>query len=350
MAKRNIVYILGAGASVGTGVPTMANFVDRMYDLFLETDDDEYRNVFNAISQLRKVYANSRLDLNNIESVLAAFDMGRLVGQLGTFRGDSVEILYKALIRMIVGTVERTTRLESDGTETWVRGAYRQFVDGAIGWAGETGSRCDFITLNYDIALDYSLMRHSDVDYGFSTIGKSPVLLKLHGSANWRKAADGVWPLPLDTGFIAGSGYKDILEYETTTGATRHLTRIHFSRRRDNWETFIVPPSYSKHFAVPQMEAVWSNAASLLSQADVIVFIGYSVPPSDLMFRYLFSIGTLENHRIRGIICLDPNPAVKSTYLEFLGQFTTPRLEFMTHKFDYDGVRKLFSFIRSMMS
>ena len=342
MAKQDIVYVLGAGASVGTGVPAMTTFVDRMYDLFFEMETEEYKNVFKAISQLRQVYANSHLDLNNIESVLAAFDMGRLVKQLGTFREAEAEMLYKALVRMIVNTVERTTWLEGDGTNTWVRGAYGEFVGRAIDRSRASKSRCDFITLNYDIALDFCLMRYGEVEYGFDHIVDSPLLLKLHGSANWFNTPNGIVPVSLRTSEIIEKGQKETLDYQRLPNGSKHLARIHFSQRTDYQETFIVPPSYSKHFNVPQMEAVWGNAARLLSNADVIVFIGYSVPPSDLMFRYLFGIGTLENNRIRKILCLDPNIAVEETYREFLGQFTAPRLTFVKGSFDSVGLDKLF--------
>lgn len=343
MAKQDVIYVLGAGASVGTGVPAMTTFVDKMYDLFIDSDNEEFRSVFKAIAQLRQVYANSHLDLNNIESVLVAFDMGRLVKQLGTFRDEETEILYKALVRMIIETVEQTTWFEGGGNANvpFIRGAYSSFVSRAIRLSESTKSRCDFITLNYDISLDYCLSSTGDVDYGFEQVGAKHALLKLHGSANWFNTPSGIVAKSVRISDIIKFGQKHILEYEHTQGGHRRLKRIYFSKCTDHKETFIVPPSYSKHFSVPQMESVWRNAAMLLSKADVIVFIGYSVPPSDLMFRYLFGIGTLENNRIRKILCLDPNAAVEATYREFLGQFTASRLTFVKGNFDSYGLSLL---------
>jgi hypothetical protein len=342
VANKNIVYILGAGASVGTGVPAMASFVDKMYDLFSDEVDIDIQHVFRAISQLRKIYSNSHIDLANIESVLAAFDMGRLVKQLGQYRGLQTEDLYSTLVRMIVKTVEKTTRFDGDNHSSRVEGAYHQLVDLALKRAAATDSRCDFVTLNYDVALDYCLSKDGEeVDYGFDDHGNGPSLLKLHGSANWLRYDETIKPIPVSLLKIISSGQRNILSYHTEQNRTNVLKEIHFSESREGGETFIVPPSYSKQFALPQIESVWRNAATLLSQADTIVFIGYSVPPSDLMFHYLFGLGTLENDRINRVVCLDPNPAVRSTYEKFLGQFTTPRLTFLENKFDPTGLLKL---------
>lgn len=66
------------------------------------------------------------------------------------------------------------------------------------------------------------------------------------------------------------------------------------------------------------------------------------------MFKYLFSIGTHKNDRIRKILVLNPDPNAKSTYLELLGQFSRGRLEFIEKKFDADGLRSLDKTIASV--
>lgn len=133
--KRDVLYVLGAGASVASGVPAMATFVDKMYDLFPKgsTQDGERVNkVFDAISQLRMMYANSNIDLDNIESVLTTFDMGRLTQSLGTFQKDQSKELYDALVRLIVRTVEETTMFDSVDSAITVIGHYTKFVHEAI--------------------------------------------------------------------------------------------------------------------------------------------------------------------------------------------------------------------------
>jgi len=60
------VFILGAGASKTAGAPLMYNFLDRAHDLFRLKDDGiqdamaDFEDVFDAINELQRVYANSR--------------------------------------------------------------------------------------------------------------------------------------------------------------------------------------------------------------------------------------------------------------------------------------------------
>jgi uncharacterized protein with NRDE domain len=85
------VFILGAGASREAGGPLMADFLDIAEDMFEIMSQSQERHpyydsfalVFKGVHKLQEAYARSTLDLNNIESVFAAFEMATLLGKLG---------------------------------------------------------------------------------------------------------------------------------------------------------------------------------------------------------------------------------------------------------------------------
>ena len=76
----DIVFILGAGASKDAGVPLMAEFLDvaeREWRLkHVEGRNASFKDVFDALSQLSCVHSKSTLDIENVESVFSAFEMG----------------------------------------------------------------------------------------------------------------------------------------------------------------------------------------------------------------------------------------------------------------------------------
>ena len=84
----NNLFILGAGASKSAGGPLMADFLD-IADNLVRTRDDgiqnakkEFDDVFDAISELRTVYAKSYLDVDNIEVLFGAIEMGDIAREV----------------------------------------------------------------------------------------------------------------------------------------------------------------------------------------------------------------------------------------------------------------------------
>lgn len=77
----NTVFILGAGASYQAGVPLMNDFLDVAYNLWRTGEakdfDQQFASVFRGRSALQQVHSKSQLNIQNIESVFAAFEMGK---------------------------------------------------------------------------------------------------------------------------------------------------------------------------------------------------------------------------------------------------------------------------------
>ena len=81
----------------------------------------------------------------------------------------------------------------------------------------------------------------------------------------------------------------------------------------------IIPPTYSKG-ADPTIVPAWKRAREVLSQANFIRFIGYSLPATDSYVRYLLKSAAIRSEHLKGIdvLCLDPDNTVKTRYDEFI--------------------------------
>lgn len=159
------------------------------------------------------------------------------------------------------------------------------------------------VTFNYDDIFDQALWRmrggpywHPDGGYGFfcrasyMVVENAPLrmdktsmlLLKLHGSVNWRTKLGTPQPYGLD----------DILHHESWMDfsplpkALLPLIDQHLSP-----EPFMVPPVLVKSGLVeePVLQIVWSLAYEALAKAERVIFIGYSFPVTDMAARFLFT-------------------------------------------------------------
>ncbi|MBI3669832.1 MAG: hypothetical protein HY237_08655 [Acidobacteria bacterium] len=108
------VFILGAGASKSAGAPLMKNFLDVAYNLRKrpEVGDaaEDFGLVFDGIAELQRAHSKATIDLDNVESVFAAFEMARLLGRLGTFAPERIARLRGAMKRVIERTLEASVR------------------------------------------------------------------------------------------------------------------------------------------------------------------------------------------------------------------------------------------------
>ena len=156
--------------------------------------------------------------------------------------------------------------------------------------------QCHCITFNYDDFLDQalrattywsplggygfhcpdSLTTVSGVDEGIG--GSGMLLLKLHGSINWRPKLGHADPVPLDA--VTHHDHWSAL-------GSAHLPHV-----ADHLEPqpVMVPPVLSKASLVeqPVLRLVWSQAFRVLESAHEVTFIGYSFPTTDVAARTLF--------------------------------------------------------------
>jgi hypothetical protein len=69
----------------------------------------------------------------------------------------------------------------------------------------------------------------------------------------------------------------------------------------------MVPPSWNKTQYHLQISNIWKIAAQELGKAESIFVIGYSLPESDIFFRYLFALGATSDTRIDKFWIFNPD-------------------------------------------
>lgn len=174
----------------------------------------------------------------------------------------------------------------------------------------------DCITFNYDDLYDEMLWSvkeihntpttpikywHPDGGYGFfckpasSLVGglgqdkdsTSMLLLKLHGSINWRAALGNRKPYPAEALTHFESWYDNLKE---GSGIGRSLQENKDIEQLLEINPLIVPPLHVKSALLEEsvLRLIWFQAYESLESATRVTFIGYSLPRTDIASITLF--------------------------------------------------------------
>lgn len=329
-----VVFVLGAGASSGAGVPVMKEFLGKSERLMEEHNvqgkDDDFRLIFEAIGQLQLTHSKGWINLDNLESVFAAFEFARLLGGLpGRMQDGSApdpEKLVIELKELIRITIEESLVLQFDHHRNrHLPNSYADFVDLLKQLTFQDACKppmASVITFNYDLALDWTMGSYSLGPRYFvcESIYDSPTgvpLLKLHGSLNWCRSSDGERILPFH-----------MQEYGRTllSGSEKSPKKLQVRFDHQKWDSksgpVLVPPTFNKGEYHRELSKVWVQAARELKEAEFVFVIGYSCPRSDEFFPYLYSLGTAGGKPLKGFWIYDINPnsdILEKRFKEFLG-------------------------------
>jgi hypothetical protein len=320
--KINIAFVLGAGASVDDGAPVMDNFLDKAKEILRNSDlfryniiKSAFEDVFNSFADVRGIYSKSYLNLDNIEILFGAVEMGIMLEKYGNRNLHDILRLKRSLITSIVQTLESSMKLIIEKDKVLPPANYRNFI-AILKFIMESHKNYygfNFITFNYDVGLDLSLLFHEiPFDYfNQKGIESNIPLLKLHGSINWYKENDDSEISVLKANdshysnlFNPGIGFNCI--------GTQILEKDKFP--------FIIPPTWNKYEYHSQLKIIWKKAAQILSEAEIIFIIGYSFPETDLFFKYLYSIGSDSNTSISKIYVINPDANLESKFGELFSQ------------------------------
>ncbi len=317
------VFVLGAGFTKAfvRDAPLLVD--DYQIDELL----DRFRGLKHAEGVLRAAVAHdtqfSRGHRVRGQSGPPTVDLEALLTRLTGMPYDSEEarpefaVLEAALLRKLVSRI----RTAKDGDVD------RGRLDGFARFILE--SRASIVTFNYDDVLDQSLWEvhryvrgpvpstnhwHPDGGYGFfcrpsdvcvtarSIFMDQPstLLLKLHGSMNWRSRL----------GEPAARGPSALLHHEgwfqRQADGLHPVYALEEIEKYLEPDPFLIPPvqvkaGLSLH---PVLRVIWNAAAMALRKARRVVFIGYSLPETDLAAKTLFG-ETLNQHDVEvHVVCL----------------------------------------------
>jgi hypothetical protein len=299
------VIILGAGASRIAGGPLMSDFIANA-DMIRRTNEakwaqDSFDRVFAARAKLQRAAAKANLDIDNIEHLFSAFEMGRLLGRLADIAPPDLDRLVDATKRLITRTLEFTIKWATPNEELVLPPEpYEAFVELVSQiHNSQLYGPVALITFNYDLAIDYALSyRDLKTDYCLSD---APIradhlpLMKLHGSLNWfdsEKSEITFAPLrPLPKAILKPWGGNELATIDTATLLQDSSLWINDSPPTP----VIVPPTWSKGEYHRKLLNVWRHAANQIAEAENFIVIGYSLPPTDQFFRDFYGLSTISD-------------------------------------------------------
>lgn len=342
------VFILGAGASREAGGPLMADFLDTADELRKSTDlkDDlaVFDLVFRAISSLQNTHSKSTLDIYNIESVFAAFEMASLLGRLGSLEQKDLAAVGLAIRRLIVRTLEERIELPLEERTVKPPFPYGDFVSLVSGLprpvSNANAASTSIISFNYDLALDYALYYNRlRMDYclELSNDRNRIQFMKLHGSLNWARCnhCKRIIPWHLEEFFAKRQWNLGIRNNPKSVRLEIGSLLKEFVHCGNPVvpEPLIVPPTWNKTQYHQEISHVWSQAAKNLSEAENIFVIGYSLPDTDQFFRYLYALGTVGESLLKRFWVFDPDPQVGKRFEGLLGETARARFKLIQGKF-----------------
>ncbi len=326
------VFIIGAGASKTAGAPLMNDFLDVADSLRKNpTPGADFDLVFRGRDALQSVLSKATMDLLNLESVFAAFEMARLLRRLGSLSIEEIDALPGAMSRLIQYTLETTISFPMSGHVVRPPQPYEN-----LGlWLAKQrnkGSwpRVSFITFNYDICLDYSLFFHTlPADYCLGPLlPRTTKLLKLHGSLNWSQCPTCKVIVPLRLEEFFGNRLWPHDGNQAKISISSGLGRVQHCGGSLSSQPFIAPPTWNKTQYHTQLESVWQAAARELSDAENIIICGYSLPETDQFFRYLYGLGTVGGSGLKRFWVINPDPGVLSRFEALCGPLAKSRFRF----------------------
>jgi NAD-dependent SIR2 family protein deacetylase len=328
------VFIIGAGVSKEAGAPLMNDFLDVADGLRKNpaTRVPELDLVFRGRDALQSVLSKASIDLLNLESVFAAFEMAKLLRRLGLLSIEEIDALPGAMARLIQCTLETTITFPISGQQVRPPQPY----DNLGAWLAKQKNkanwpRVSFITFNYDICLDYALFFHTlPVDYCLgSPLPRTVRLMKLHGSLNWSQCptCKYIVPLQLDQFFRGKQSAYDANRVKIPISSG--LGRVPHCGGSLSSQPFIAPPTWNKTQYHSQLESVWQAAAQELSDAENIVICGYSLPETDQFFRYLYALGTVGGSGLKRFWVVNPDPSVLVRFEMLCGPLAKSRFRFL---------------------
>lgn len=343
------VYVLGAGFSVEAGAPTQLNILPEAMRLFGENPaqfDENKFSVFTGFLTEQLGYTGDSIASVELEDIFTPLD--RCLTDNTQFRGIGLTQIMdvREAVFYVVGRTIQLVLQQKNKSKFYINDFAKYLVSRSSQRLNGNYRQIDpvsVISTNWDILLDNSIysnildQRHNAVvDYccyissrdesdesikpGLEKLGQGGFnvkLLKLHGSLNWLQCPR---CMRLYARFFRKDGVLDYSNLESC----RHCDR-NFPEEQNNHKlaSNLIMPTFIKDLSNPQYKIIWQNAGIEVSEAEKLVFIGYSLPNADFEMRQLLSRMTRKNAQIEVVDFCDDEMTKevrKNHWKNFFGQ------------------------------
>ena len=328
------VYVLGAGFSYEAGKPIQAELIKKAFEIYKDNPNIFNKDKFKCFRDFLSNQLNvSEEDFSDTELEDIFTPLDRCLGDRTQYRGVSLEEITKtreSVFYVIGKTIGFASNEDDDKSEGYIHdfSKYITNISSARGGQNYRGKDpVSVISTNWDTLLDYAIKksikeREDDkavVDYccyissldkdddtikpGLEILGEGGFnvkLLKLHGSLNWLQC-------PRCSRMYADFSNKIGRGEYITIESCRHCDK-NFPEEKDNHILAfnLIMPTFLKDLSNPQYKIIWQNAGIEISEAEKIVFIGYSLPSADFDMRQLLSRMVRKSAKIHVVdYCLD---------------------------------------------
>lgn len=305
---RDVLFVLGAGASHPDGVPLQQDILPMIIS-------DEMKEISNsAIGNQVKEFIVDNFSIHpdagsfpKLEAIFGFLDyfIQQNESLSSKYTNETIREIKENFIKIIHYIVNRRTDKRSS--------TYHLFWE----TVAKYNRNISIITLNYDTlleqAFDFLFQKHGYIDYSIHLMnydkldelkefnfwinprepisirpGEDPVpikIIKLHGSLNWKycnccnHTLLTPWDrkIDLNRGKLIGHTFPDEKEYD-------YFCPID----QTEFQTLIMPPSYIKSLNNPIVTQLFGEASREIRMSRKIAFIGYSLSDADVHIKALF--------------------------------------------------------------
>ena len=339
---KRAVFIFGAGASASAGLPLQAKLLRDYFGTDM-TNSDSFRNLlvsfFNDFFHIDVQHLDRQDLFPTFEEALGVLDLA--IEKEETFGPNytlpKMREIRDALIYSMGIAIERKKVPSTNAYHKLVRKLFHRghFADGEFA----------FINFNYDILLDKALMDlrlqkpKVLIDYGirfanenkkgqggnfqewFPVSGEVVQYLKPHGSLNWMHCPT------CSSMYILGNQKSEV--FRTGYIHTKELC----VKDNTTLDFVLEPPSFFKKYKNAYLQDIWNAMIQLLFQADVIIFIGYSLPDADMWTKYVLKRACFNSKK--HLIVVNKTDREEKRYRRFFGELEYLKMTFDDYVLDW---------------
>ncbi len=344
------VYILGAGFSKPAKAPIQSEIIDEILNLRSKHFGNKDKLIKGYLDDFEKflseeLYIDKRqFDSVALEDVFTPIDRCIIDGI--SFRSldnkklvELREKIYSLIIFAIKEKLQNASSHKSyidDFAEYLVRQMKPRMKN-------KHHDPVAVISTNWDILLDNSIKHAIEndshngvVDYccylsslhddetikpGLWALGKGKYnvkLLKIHGSMNWLSCPK------CQRLYVAF--YNKIAEYGIYRNKKCHHCSVNFKESKTVSSVLrsnLIMPTFLKDLNNFQIKLIWQNASVELSEANKIVFIGYSLPQADYELRQLLARMIPHDAEIEVVVREELTDEIKKSNSEIIKRYKT---------------------------
>ena len=272
------VFVLGAGFSVEQAYPLARTMKEELIKFLKDERHYEYQGFMEPGSG---GYSEGQFftGLNMVEQAEGDLQFEDLLMKLAVWMKEGYEDpCYQTYEVLQIGVRRMLWSIHNSIEET--APAYKNFAT----WLGMR-QKSGIVSFNWDLQVEL-LLTKANLAWSYSTRSKRVPIIKPHGSINWRTH--------LRKGLRADYPHWQSLGPDSKLSYDRiePLSNPDPSGVNHNLNYFLLPGDPDLPETDKDAKWLWSEAYRLINMAELIVFIGYSLPDYDSYAQMFFKNST----------------------------------------------------------